>query len=188
MRSLPIGWALPLDRVEDRRAWTIELSRTTHPGPDACCAALVGSACAAWAIEGAEPTLLLEVARAEAAAVAEPCGADERINDMLAAVAAGQWQPKPDCLGPDSYETLTRVLWCMINEPHLPEALLAAVRLGGDTDTVAALVGGLLSCRQTPAEVRAQLPWSGDVQAPDDAVIGPLAAGIADLRTERAGG
>jgi ADP-ribosylglycohydrolase len=188
MRSLPIGWALPLDHAEDRRAWTTELSRTTHRGPDACCAALVGSACAAWAIEGAEPTLLLDIARSEAAAVAETCGADGRINDMLAAVAAGQWQPNPDCLGPDSYETLTRVLWCILSEPHLPKALLAAVRLGGDTDTVAALVGGLLGCSLTPAAVRAQLPWSNEVQAPDDAVIGPLAAGIADLRIGRASG
>jgi ADP-ribosylglycohydrolase/tetratricopeptide (TPR) repeat protein len=188
MRSLPIGWALALDRDEDRRAWTTQLSRATHPGPAACCAALVGAACAAWAIEGAEPALLLEVARAEAATGAERCGADGRINDMLDALALGQWEPDPEHLGLDAYETLTRVLWCILNEPSLPDALLAAVRLGGDTDTVAALVGGLLGCRQTPADVHEQLPWSSGVQAPDEAVVHRLAAGIAALRMERAGG
>jgi ADP-ribosylglycohydrolase/tetratricopeptide (TPR) repeat protein len=183
MRSLPLGWALPLGRAEDRRVWTLELSRATHPGPEACCAALVGAACAAWAIEGAEPALLLEVARAEAATSVHRCGADGRINDMLAAVAAGQWEPNEDALDLDPYETLARVLWCIRKEPSLPAALLAAVRLGGDTDTVAALVGGLLGCRHSPGEVREQLPWSADAQAPDAAVLEPVAAGLADLRT-----
>ncbi len=188
MRSLPIGWALPLDRAQDRRAWTIELSRATHPGPEACCAALVGAACGAWAIEQADSSLLLEVALEEVAAAQEACGADGRIKDMLSALAAKQWQPDPERLDLDPYETLARVLWCILTEPRLPEALMLAVRIGGDTDTVAALVGGLLGCRQTPDAVRAEVPWSADVDAPDDALMGRLAAGIADLRTGRSGG
>lgn len=188
MRALPIGWAKPLDRVLERRAWTIELSRATHPGPEACCAACVGSACAAWAIEGAGPALLLDVAREEAAAAAPACGADGRINDMLSGVAAGRWEPNPDSADLDSYETLTRALWCISKEPGLPDALLAAVRIGGDTDTVAALVGGLLGCRLQPDEVRRQVPWSMNVSSPEDALLDRLAAGICDLRVGRAGG
>ena len=34
-----------------------------------------------------------------------------------------------------------------------------AVQLGGDTDTVAALVGGLLGGKLTAEQVRAELPW-----------------------------
>jgi ADP-ribosylglycohydrolase/tetratricopeptide (TPR) repeat protein len=188
MQSLPVGWAVPLEGVDDRRAWTLELSRATHPGPEACCAALVGSACAAWAIEGAEPSLLLEVARAEAAATADHCGADRRVIEYLDALVAGRWQPDPERLDPDSYETLLRVLWCILEEHELPAALSTAVRLGGDTDTVAALVGGLLGCRLTPAEIRAQLPWSDDVLAPEEDGLAPVAAGLADLRTGRAHG
>jgi ADP-ribosylglycohydrolase/tetratricopeptide (TPR) repeat protein len=188
MRALPIGWALPLDRVQDRRAWTIELSRATHPAPDACCAALVGSACAAWALEQAEPSLLLDVALEEVAAAQEAHGAGGRLEEMLSALAAGQWQPDPERLDLDPYETLTRVLWCIQNDPRLPDALLTAVRIGGDTDTVAALVGGLLACRDTPERVRAAVPWSGDVEAPDDALVGRLAAGIAALRAGRRSG
>lgn len=150
--------------------------------------ALVGAACAAWAIEGAEPPVLLEVARDEAAAGVRRCRADGSITEMLDALAARDWRPDVENVGLDPYETLTRVLWCLLEQPALPDALLAAVRLGGDTDTVAALVGGLLGCGKTPADVRKLIPWSAAVQAPDEAVVDRLAAGIAALRTGRDGG
>jgi ADP-ribosylglycohydrolase len=188
MRSLPIGWALPLERAAERRALTLELSRATHPGPEACCAALVGSACAAWAVEGAGPLLLLDVAREEAPIAREACDADGQIETMLSALAAGDWTPTPDRVDLDPYETLTRTLWCIQNEPDLREALVSAVRIGGDTDTVAALVGGLLGCGLAPAGVRSQLPWSRVVDAPDDAGLARLAVGIAALRTGCADG
>lgn len=183
MRSLPVGWAVPLGCAQDRRAWTVEVSRATHPGAEACCAALVGSACAAWAIEAAEPSLLLEIALGEAAAAQEVYGFDGRLRELLTALESGRWEPDREATELDSYETLARVLWCVLNESRLPEAMLLAVRFGGDTDTVAALVGGLLGCRLTPEAVRTQVPWSGDVRAPADAEIGQLAAGLAALRT-----
>jgi ADP-ribosylglycohydrolase len=60
--------------------------------------------------------------------------------------------------------------------------VLAAVRLGGDTDTVAALVGGLIGCRLQPEEVRTELPWIDEVRLPPSDAIQRLARGIADLR------
>lgn len=40
-------------------------------------------------------------------------------------------------------ETLEAVIWCFLRGENFRESLLTAVNLGGDTDTVAALVGGL---------------------------------------------
>ena len=40
-------------------------------------------------------------------------------------------------------ETLESVIWCFLRGENFRESLLSAVNLGGDTDTVAALVGGL---------------------------------------------
>jgi len=188
MRSLPVGWALPIDRVQDRRDWAIELSRVTHPGPEASCAGCIGAACAAWAIEGASPAMLLDIAREEAAAAVKACAADPRINDMLEAVAAGDWQPDPGADDLDPYETLTRALWCVVRESTLSAALLAAVRLGGDTDTVAALVGGLLGCQRSPATVRQEIPWIEHVHLPDDDVLERTSRGITDIRVGRLGG
>lgn len=182
MRALPIGWALPIDRIEDRREWVIELSRATHPGPEAITAACIGAACAAWAVEGASGTMLLNIAREEAAVVVTAQAADPRINDMLAAVAAGTWQPDRTADDLDPYETVTRVIWCILREPNLADALLAAVRLGGDTDTVAALVGGLLGCRLAAENVRRELPWISEVRLPADDVLQRAARGLTSIR------
>lgn len=39
-------------------------------------------------------------------------------------------------------------------------AMLTAVKLKGDADTVAALVGGLLGSQRTPIQVHAELSWN----------------------------
>lgn len=40
-------------------------------------------------------------------------------------------------------DTLEAVIWCFMNSDSYQEAVLKAVNLGGDTDTIAAIVGGL---------------------------------------------
>ena len=182
MRSLPVGWALPIDSAQDRRSWVVELSRATHPGAEAIAAACIGAACAAWAIEGAAGAQLLEIAREEAAAAIQAHAADPRISDMLAAVAAGTWQPSGDPEAMDPYETAARVLWCIVQPVAAADTVLSAVRLGGDTDTVAALVGGLVGCRLQPADVRREMSWIGEVQLPPGEDVERLAGGIAALR------
>jgi ADP-ribosylglycohydrolase len=182
MRSLPVGWAVPIDQVRDRRDWVTELSRATHPGAEAKVAACIGAACAAWAIEGASAQMLLEIARDEAAAVVRSHAADPQIVEMLASLAAGTWLPDHTADDMDPYQTVTRALWCIARERTPAGAVLAAVRLGGDTDTVAALVGGLIGCRLQPEEVRTELPWIDEVRLPPSDAIQRLARGIADLR------
>ncbi len=186
MRSLPVGWALPIDCVDERRDWAIALSRATHPGAEAVIAACVGAACAAWAIEGASADMLVEIACEEAAAVVPMLDADPRIQDLLAAVADASWWPDSTTDLMDPYETLTRALWCVAQERTAADAVLAAVHLGGDTDTVAALVGGLIGCRMPSGEVRSSLPWLGDVLLPADDVVQRLSQSIAALRIAHA--
>jgi ADP-ribosylglycohydrolase len=181
MRSLPVGWAVPVDRVDERRAWTVELSCATHPGPEAVTAACVGAACATWAIEGATPAMLLRIAREEAAAAVTARSADPRIVEMLAAVANGAWRPDYEADLLDPYETVTRALWCVVTQRTLADALLAAVRLGGDTDTVAALVGGLLGCRLPAADVR-NVFWADQVRMPPEHDLARLSDGLAGIR------
>lgn len=49
-----------------------------------------------------------------------------------------------------------------------------AVGLGGDTDTVAAITGGILGCRDT----RGDVSWLGQVRVPDADELDRLAAGL----------
>ncbi|WP_421914541.1 ADP-ribosylglycohydrolase family protein [Nonomuraea polychroma] len=51
-----------------------------------------------------------------------------------------------------------------------------AVSLGGDTDTVAAIIGGILSCRQDSADI----PWAPQVALP--AGLDALAEGLWAMR------
>jgi ADP-ribosylglycohydrolase len=39
--------------------------------------------------------------------------------------------------------TLDAVMWCLFNTDNYKDAVLKAVNLGGDTDTIAALTGGI---------------------------------------------
>jgi ADP-ribosylglycohydrolase len=186
MRSLPIGWAMPLDDVEARREWTIALSRVTHNDPNAMGAACVGAACAAWALEGASPELLLVIAREEAVGAARACGADARLAEMLDELAAGSWQPNPTGVTLDPCDTFVTAMWCIAQERELAAAMNAAVRAGGDTDTTAAIVGGLLGCTMRRDDVEAALPWHERVAKPEQSLVAFAANGLADLRLQRA--
>jgi ADP-ribosyl-[dinitrogen reductase] hydrolase len=55
-----------------------------------------------------------------------------------------------------------------------------AVALGGDTDTTAAIVGGILGCQLEDAE--SQIPWLFDVGMPDARLIEATATGLYELR------
>jgi ADP-ribosyl-[dinitrogen reductase] hydrolase len=89
MRALPIGWATPLGDPDRRRGRAIELSRVTHPDPDALVAACVVAVCASWALEGASGQLLLTVAIEEEAQARSVCAAGGRLGVPLAALLAG---------------------------------------------------------------------------------------------------
>lgn len=44
-------------------------------------------------------------------------------------------------------DTLSAAMWCLVNTDSYADAVLTAVNLGGDTDTIAAVTGGLAGIR-----------------------------------------
>ncbi len=186
MRALPVGWAVPVDQALRRRQWTIELSRATHGGREAQAGACVAAACAGWALEGASWATIIEVAIEEANAACNVTGADPSIQAMLRALADGEWTP-PAGISPDPYETIMSVLYCASRTTSLREALMAAVQLRGDTDTVAALTAGLVGSQLTTEAVLAQLSWSEHLRLPDRRGVETLARRIAARRALAAG-
>jgi len=101
---------------------------------------------------------------------------------MLQAVAAGTWQAPADGVSLDPYQTVAAVLSCVLRAASLRDALLEAVRMGGDTDTVAALVGGLAGARHAPDQVTAALPWSTAVQLPSANDLADIGKRLALMR------
>jgi ADP-ribosyl-[dinitrogen reductase] hydrolase len=72
------------------------------------------------------------------------------------------------------------VLHVLREAKDLATALKRAVALGGDTDTTAAIVGGILGCQLEDAE--RQIPWISRVGMPDARLIEAAAAGLYELR------
>jgi ADP-ribosylglycohydrolase/tetratricopeptide (TPR) repeat protein len=184
MRALPIGWVLPHDQAERRRQVTIAMSRATHADPAALVAACVIATCASWALENASPSMLLTAAAEEAREAAQAVTTEARLAEMLTQVSAGTWQPPANGVSLDPYETVAAVLSCVTRATSLRSGLVSAVQLGGDTDTVAALVGGLMGGKLTAEHVRAELPWHRLVVLPEpEAAIAETAAALATART-----
>jgi ADP-ribosyl-[dinitrogen reductase] hydrolase len=183
MRALPVGWVLPHSQADRRREVAIEMSRATHADASAVVAACVIAACASWALEDATPALLLRVAAEEAREAARVVGTDARLAQMLTQVSAGTWQAPAEGVGLDPYDTVAAVLSCVGSAPSLRGGLVSAVQLGGDTDTVAALVGGLLGATLTVEEVRGELPWHHIVVLPEpQSAMFEIAAALAMVR------
>jgi ADP-ribosylglycohydrolase len=178
MRALPVGWAVPVTADTKRREWTIALTRMTHTGREAITAACVMSACAAWAIEGAQPPLLAEIAKLEAAVV----GPDTNVARAVAAVYDNSWTPPLDGITLDPAETVAAVLYSCRSTDGIVAALRQAVSLGGDTDTMAALVGGLLGSQLSQVTVSEQLTWLDRVSLPARDRLAALAKSLAKIR------
>jgi ADP-ribosylglycohydrolase len=183
MRALPIGWVLPHDQAERRRQVTIAMSQATHADPVALVAACVVAACASWALENASPSMFLEAAAGEAREAAQEVGTDARLAEMLTQVSAETWELAANGVSLDPYETVAAVLWCATRATSLRSGLVNAVQLGGDTDTVAALVGGLMGAKLTAEQVRAELPWHQLVALPEpESEIADIAVALAATR------
>lgn len=185
MRALPVGWATPLEDVDRRRRLAVEMTRATHPDPGALCAACVVAACASWALEGTSGQLLLDAAIEEEAQARAVCGASERLGVMLASLRAGIWQPPAQGISLDPAETVTAALACTVQASSLRDGLLQAVGMGGDTDTVAAITGGLLGARLTTTAVLAELPWHATVLLPDSVLVTEASSALAAVRRAR---
>jgi ADP-ribosyl-[dinitrogen reductase] hydrolase len=167
MRALPVGWVIPHSQPKRRRQVAIEMSRATHPDPSAQVAACVIAACASWALEGAQPQLLIDIAVEEAREAALVTAASPRLADVLSQISSRLWRAPSEGVSLDPYETVSAVLYCLVEATTLRQAMTSAVQLGGDTDTVAALVGGLLGSQLTPDEIRAELSWCEAVLLPE---------------------
>ena len=175
MRALPIGWAVADD--DRRRAVTVGLSRTTHGAPGAVAAACVATAMASAAVDGRS---ILDAAAHEV----EWCTANPVADqlDPLAHALDGRWHGDPAGVSLDAVETLAAVVTVVRKFEDgltVAEALRYAIGLGGDTDTVAAIAGGIIGSREPGSP---DLPWLARVELPDHDVLDAASVALAALR------
>ncbi|MGH3899342.1 MAG: ADP-ribosylglycohydrolase family protein [Pseudonocardiaceae bacterium] len=154
----------------------------TTNGAPMLAAACVIAACASWALEGASGRLLLTAAINEEAQARSACAASDRLGVMLASLAAATWQPPAHGISLDPAETVTAALACTLRASSLRDGLHHAVGMGGDTDTVAAITGGLLGARLTVPDVLTELPWHTAVLLPDAMLVTETSSALAAVR------
>ncbi|MFI7125885.1 ADP-ribosylglycohydrolase family protein [Nonomuraea sp. NPDC050153] len=162
MRVLPIGWAMPATQADRRRDLAVRMTRTTHADPRALATACAVAAMGSWALEGCPAEDLIAVA----------C---EELDHFAIPIPTG-WVPSPGGVSLDVMDTLGAILHVLHLHDEPVQAMRYAVSLGGDTDTVAAIVGGILNCRQDTADI----PWTPQVALPPE--LETLAEGLRAMR------
>jgi ADP-ribosylglycohydrolase len=175
MRVLPLGWATRPADAERRRALVERMTVTTHGAPAAVAGACAVAAMGSYAVAGYPAERLIAVALAEI----------ERFDLGAAArpvrlAAEGEWRPGPGGVTLDVLDTVAAVLHTIRRTDEPAEAMRRAVLLGGDTDTVAAIVGGILGGRHDTVAI----PWAARVELPGD--IDALATGLWHIRARPA--
>ncbi|TMR93043.1 ADP-ribosylglycohydrolase family protein [Nonomuraea basaltis] len=162
MRVLPIGWTLPATDAERRRELVIRMTKTTHADPKAIATACAVAAMGSWALESYAAEDLITIAQ-------------EELDHFSVPHAAG-WKPDSSGVSLDVMDTLGAILHVLHLHDEPVGAMRYAVSLGGDTDTVAAIIGGILSCRQDSVDI----PWAPQVAFP--AGLDALAEGLSAMR------
>jgi len=116
----------------------------------------------------------------EAEAVAQQYAVHPATLQPLRRAASGDWSLNTAEPTLDALATVASVLHVLREAKGLATAMKHAVALGGDTDTTAAIVGGILGCQLEDAE--GQIPWLSNVGMPDARLIEATAAGLYELR------
>ncbi|KAK7424648.1 hypothetical protein QQZ08_008531 [Neonectria magnoliae] len=158
MRCLPTGLFQP--DHDTLITESIRISKITHDDPRCTVACAVYNTIVSELIEGAAPAnairsgtsvaLRLENGKPGNVYKAVIMGTEVRVEDMA------QSGPPPEMKGKASgyvLESLTIAIAAILDERSLEDVLVDVVRIGNDTDTNAAVAGGLLGARDGEAAI-----------------------------------
>jgi ADP-ribosyl-[dinitrogen reductase] hydrolase len=160
MRCLPVALASFTDpEVVVRRAW--DTAVLTHPDPRAAWPAVAVSVAAAGYLRGDRDVI------PEVLGVLGAGGARDEVLGAVRRVPAERRKDLPITGAAAGYAVhcMEIALWAAHHEPSLEQALIWLVNAGGDTDTNAAVAGGLLGARDGEEAVPER--WIGALPGPD---------------------
>jgi ADP-ribosyl-[dinitrogen reductase] hydrolase len=144
MKLAPIALAYATHPSEAIRCAGLS-ARTTHGAPEAIDACRYWALLLVGALRGASRDELLGVGGGLGAVLPDPWG-DEPLHPKIAAIAAGSFREKsPPAIRGSGYivDALEAALWAVSSTDDFEAAVLAAVNLGDDADTTAAIAGQL---------------------------------------------
>jgi ADP-ribosylglycohydrolase len=158
MRCLPTALFQPDLGLMLRESAAV--SALTHDDARCTAACAAYNACVAALVAGAHPDYAVRAAELTAAQIEDAAGIDPGRGPVLAALRLGRALsiPRAAAHGPHKdffpgkcagyvLETLTLAIAAVLDPRSLEDVLVDVVRLGADTDTNAAVAGGLLGAR-----------------------------------------
>ena len=139
MRAFPLA-ALGVDHTT-RREWTLQQAELTHAHPDAGFGAWLGVAMMRAALEGKDPFERLNIEL-------ETLPSESR--DRFAPLLAETWEPSMLRGGNGSvWGCLACAVWALRGAKSFEDAVVRAVNVGDDADTVACVAGALAGAKFT---------------------------------------
>jgi ADP-ribosylglycohydrolase len=192
VRVAPVGILFASSALQELVRGAREASISTHGGPLAVAAAAATAAAVSAAIDGASPQEVLELA-IEAAALSER----QRVGSEAPAFAAAIRSVHHQLAGLPSLTSASVAACCFPDRPltivplaiglatvmrSAEDAILLAANVGGDSDSVASIAGGILGAMY-PDTVNED--WYQTVEAVNQHRIVAIAGELASLRRER---
>jgi ADP-ribosyl-[dinitrogen reductase] hydrolase len=171
MRAFPL--AVAFLHLDDQvvRAVTLHQASLTHPHPAAGWSAWLGVAAMREGVRGGDPVACVD---AELARVPDP----ER--PPFAEVLAADWSPARAPHGNGSaWVCLAQAVWALRTTSTFEDAVVAAVRLGDDADTVACVTGALAGARYGLGAIPPR--WTAQVHGRLDTPTGERTLALAEL-------
>ncbi len=150
MRTALLGMAFSAKDDENRRQWISEIARATHSHERAIATSLIASKLFAQALQ--DPTIdVLHVAGNEAKEI----GYEEFFTTNF---------DEKSQVSLDPLHTLKAVIAIASSSTTVQQAYISACKRGGDTDTVSALAGALVSLRYPTSHGFYSIPWINQVR------------------------
>jgi len=184
MRSLPIGWATPVTDQGQRRNWAARLTKSTHDSEVAVACATIVAEMTSWAIEGVPVSQVVEAGVKEAHYFGSLDASLKADLKQVVDASAGCWHVPSGGVTLDSVMTVAAVVHILATSAaDVTAAVEKAISLGGDTDTTAAIVGGILGSRSEDAAE--SIPWLQTLNFPDGYDLEIIARQLSAIRRGR---
>lgn len=175
MRTALLGLGYEADRDQERREMVVAMTRVTHKAPAAVACAVAGSALYSRALSP------------ESESIDETLRREFQELDLLSSDLAlwpeslKIWEPPKAGIPLDPLETLAAVVWVVARSSTALEAFQLSCEIGGDTDTVSALAGGLIAAGGNGADLLS-IPWIDDVKWDEVPDLLTASSQLAELR------
>jgi len=149
MRILPLAFYLESRPREEQFTITHDVSCLTHAHPRSQIACGIYIQLALSLLKGEEPKTAYEDAKDICERYYENSDFAHELPHFKRILKGDIAQLREDEIRSSGYvvDTLEASLWCLLRQDSYKDAVLAAVNLGGDTDTTGAVAGGLAGIR-----------------------------------------